>query len=151
MRLATAADSPGMLAVRTSVIENHLDLGQLAERGVTHESIAAMLADDDMRTWVIEDAGEVVAFTMADARTGTVYALFVKPGAEKRGHGRALLEACEHFLFRAGWETIWLQTGRDAHNRAHGFYRAAGWQLVGPADHDDVRYEKHRPEGSDTG
>ena len=86
---------------------------------------------------------------MADARTGTVYALFVRPGADRRGHGRALLEACESFLFSAGWETIWLQTGREPNIRAHGFYRAAGWHLVGPADHDDVRYEKHRPEPAD--
>jgi GNAT superfamily N-acetyltransferase len=105
-----------------------------------------MLTDDDMRTWVVEEHGEVVGFTMADARTGTVYALFVKPGAHGRGRGRALLEAAEDFLFTAGWETIWLQTGREPGNRAHGFYRAAGWHLVGPADHDDVRYEKHRPD-----
>ncbi len=146
MRPATAADIPALFAVRTSVVENHLDLEQLAERGVTPDTIAAMLADDDMRTWVVEEQGEVAAFTMADARTGTVFALFVRPDAEGRGHGHALLEAAEAFLFSAGWETIWLQTGRDPHIRAHGFYRAAGWQLVGPADHDDVRYEKYRPD-----
>src|SRR5687768_6888103 len=145
MRLATPADIPALLAVRTSVIENHCNLEQLAERGVTRESLAGMLADDDMRTWAIEEGGEIVAFTMVDARTGTVYALFVTPDAEGRGHGRALLEAGEAFLYSAGWETIWLQTGREPHNRAHGFYRAAGWELVGPADHGDVRYEKHRP------
>ena len=149
MRRATAADIPALFAVRTSVTENHLDLEQLADRGVTTESIAAMLADDDFRTWVIEELDEVAGFAMADARTGTVYALFVKPGADGRGHGRALLEACEEFLFHAGWETIWLQTGNDPGIRAHGFYRAAGWHLVGPADHDDVRYEKQRPETAD--
>ena len=149
IRPATAADIPALFAVRTSVRENHLDLEQLADRGVTAESMAAMLADDDMRTWVIEEQGGVAGFTMADARTGTVYALFVKPDSDRRGYGRTLLRACEDFLFYAGWETIWLQTGREPHNRAHGFYRAAGWYLVGPADHDDVRYEKHRPESAD--
>ena len=149
MRLATPADIPALLAVRTSVIENHCNLEQLAERGVTPESLAGMLGDDDMRTWAIEEGGEIVAFTMVDARTGTVYALFVTPDAEGRGHGRALLEAGEGFLYSAGWETIWLQTGREPHNRAHGFYRAAGWHLVGPSDHDDVRYEKHRQEAAD--
>jgi len=149
LRPATAADIPVLFAVRTSVNENHLDLEQLAERGVTTESIAAMLADDDMRTWVVEDRAEIVGFAMADARTGTVYALFVKAGADGRGHGRTLLQACEDFLFNAGWETIWLQTGKDPHIRAHGFYRAAGWHLVGPSDHDDVRYEKHRQEAGD--
>ena len=85
-----------------------------------------------------------VAFSMADARTGTVYALFVDPGAEGRGHGRALLRVTAEWLFDAGWETISLQTGKEPENRAHRFYRAAGWTLAGPAEHDDVRYEKRR-------
>src|SRR5688500_4319408 len=79
VRPATVADIPALFVVRTSVNENHLDLEELADRGVTPDSIAAMLADDDMRTWVIEERGEVAGFTMADARTGTVYALFVRP------------------------------------------------------------------------
>jgi GNAT superfamily N-acetyltransferase len=130
--------------VRTSVRENHLDLGRLAERGVTPKTIAGMLTDGDARAWVTEEDGDVVAFCIADARTGTVFALFVRPDAERRGNGRALLAAAERWLFDAGWETIWLQTGRDPHIRAHRLYRAAGWQLVGEADHDDVRYEKRR-------
>ena len=144
MRAATAADIPALFAVRTSVRENHLDLAQLAERGVTPASVAGMLADEAMRTCVVEDRGEVVAFSTADARTGTVFALFVRPEAEGRGFGRALLEAAEEWLFAAGWATIWLQTGEEPYLRAHRIYRAAGWHLVGPADHEDVRYEKSR-------
>ena len=146
MRLATAADIPALFAVRTSVHENHLDLAQLAQRGVTPASVATMLEDGDSRIWVAEERGNVVGFAMADARTGTVFALFVHPDAAGRGHGRVLLEAAEKWLFAAGWETIWLQTGSDPEFGAHGFYRAAGWHLVGPADHDDVRYEKHKPD-----
>ena len=144
-RVATARDIPALFAVRTSVRENHLDLAQLADRGVTPRTIADMIASGDARAWVIEEHGAVVAFAMADARTGTVFALFVRPEAEGRGNGRALLAVAEEWLFDAGWETIWLQTGRDPHIRAHRLYRAAGWQLVGEADHDDVRYEKQRP------
>lgn len=144
VRVAIVADVSALFDVRTSVRENHLDLAQLAERGVTRETIAAMAASDDARAWVAEEQGRVVAFSMADARTGTVFALFVRPEAEGRGHGRALLAASERWLFDAGWETIWLQTGREAENRAHRVYRAAGWTLVGGADHEDVRYEKTR-------
>ena len=144
VRAATAADIPALFDVRTSVRENHLDLARLAERGVTPTSIAAMLAGGDCRAWVAEERGAVVAFSMADARQGTVFALFVRPEAEGRGHGRALLRAAEDWLFAAGWETIWLQTGKEPHIRAHRVYRAAGWELVGPADHEDVRYEKRR-------
>ena len=144
IRPAITADIPALFAVRTSVRENHLDLAQLAVRGVTAASIEASIADHEERTWVSEEDGTVVAFCMADARAGTVYALFVDPGAEGGGHGKALLRTAEEWLFDAGWETIWLQTGKEPANRAHRFYRAAGWRLVGPADHDDVRYEKHR-------
>lgn len=65
----------------------------------------------------------VAGFSMADARTGTLFGLFVRPACEGRGHGRALLEAAERWLFDAG---------------------AAGWTLAGEADLDDVRYEKTR-------
>lgn len=145
-RVATARDIPALFSVRTSVRENHLDLAQLAERGVTPRTIAGMLAGGDARAWVVESGGEVVGFSMADARTGTVFALFVRPDAERRGNGRALLAEAEAWLFAAGWEVIWLQTGRDPRIRAHGFYRAAGWRLTGDADHEDVRYEKQRAE-----
>ena len=144
IRAATEADIPALFAVRTSVRENHLDLAQLAQRGVTQDSVAAMLDGPDARTWLVEDSGEVVAFSMADARAGSIFALFVRPEAEGRGHGRALLQIAEDWLFAAGWETIWLQTSEDSGTRAHRVYLAAGWTLIGPADHGDVRYQKSR-------
>lgn len=144
LRVATVADVPALFSVRTSVRENHLDLAQLAERSVTPGSIADMLADGAARSWVVEEGHEVVAYSMADARSGTVFDLFVRPESEGRGYGRALLWAAEEWLFAAGWATIWLHTGQEPYLRAHRLYRAAGWELVGPADHEDVRYEKHR-------
>ena len=92
----------------------------------------------------MEEGNDVVAFSMADARAGTVFAVFVRSEAEGRGYGRALLRAAEEWLFAAGSETIWLNTGHEAHFRAHRLYKAAGWHLIGPADHEDVRYEKRR-------
>jgi GNAT superfamily N-acetyltransferase len=144
IRVATAADVPAMFAVRTSVRENRLDLAGLAARGVTPASVTATLDDALARTWVAERDGAIEAFCMADARAGTVFALFVRPEAEGRGTGRALLATAEAWLFDAGWDTIWLQTGEEPHLRAHGLYRAAGWVQAGPADHGDVRYEKRR-------
>ena len=141
---ATAADIPALFSIRTTVRENHLDLTGLAERGVTPASVATMLDERQARTWVVEEGSEVVAFSMADARAGTVFAVFVRPEAEGHGYGRALLRAAEEWLFAAGWESIWLNTGHEAHFRAHRFYNAAGWHLIGPADHEDVRYEKRR-------
>jgi GNAT superfamily N-acetyltransferase len=145
LRLALHTDIPALFDVRTRVRENHLDMEQLAERGVTHDSIAGMLAGDETRTWVIDDDGEVRGFSMADARDGSVFALFVAPGFERLGYGRSLLQAAEQWLFSRGWVTIWLNTGQEPWNRSHSVYRAAGWTVVGEADHGDVRYEKTRP------
>ncbi|HVF40373.1 MAG TPA: GNAT family N-acetyltransferase [Gemmatimonadaceae bacterium] len=142
VRIATGQDIPALFLIRTSVRENHLDLVQLADRGVTPASIAEMLSDDEARVWVVEDEHEVLAFSMADAKQGTVFALFVDPKAEGRGYGRALLEAAEEWLFASGWETIWLNTSQAPQFRAHQLYRAAGWKLAGVADHEDIRYEK---------
>lgn len=44
VREARKADIGEIFAIRTSVAENHLSLKQLAEMGITPESIAAMLA-----------------------------------------------------------------------------------------------------------
>lgn len=150
LREAHVADIADLFAVRTSVRENHLTVAQLAERGVTPATVAADLALPETRTWVAEVARAVVAFTTADARHGTVFALFVRPEAERRGIGRALLAQAEAWLFAAGWEEIWLTTDEAAHSRAHRLYRAAGWSLVGPAEHGDVRYVK-RPITRDDG
>ncbi len=141
MRRATAEDVPALFSIRTSVVENHLDIAQLAARGVTSDSVKAMLDRDTERVWVAEDKNVVVAFSMADATTGTVFALFVHPLVQGRGYGRALLRVAEDWLFSTGWETAWLNTDQSP-TRAHEFYRAAGWVMVGPADHGDVRYEK---------
>ena len=150
LRVAAPGDIPALFSIRTAVRENHLDLARLAERGVTPASVATMLDEREARTWVVEEGDEVVAFSMANAHTGSVFAVFVRAEAEGRGYGRAILTAAEEWLFAAGWDTIWLETGQEPHFRAHRLYQAAGWKLIGPVDHDDVRYEKRRPVGSHT-
>ena len=147
VRRATTADVPALFAIRTSVRENHLSIEQLAERGVTPATVAASVTDDAWRTWVVEDGGTIHGFSMADARTGCVFALFVSPAAEGRGVGRALLAEAERWLFSDGRDVIWLETAEAPGNRAHRIYRRAGWVAVGPADHGDVRYEKRRGTG----
>ena len=144
LRIAKTEDIPAIFSIRTSVSENHLDLDQLAERGVTPESMAETLAREDSRTWVVDGHEGIRGFSTADRESGSIFAVFVSPDAEGRGYGRALLDAAEAWLFAGGWNTISLQTAEEPDNRAHGFYRAAGWELAGPADHGDVRYEKAR-------
>jgi GNAT superfamily N-acetyltransferase len=79
------------------------------------------------RVWFAEDeAGRGLGFSMADRAQGTVFALFVRPDAERRGAGRTLLAEAEAWLFAQGWTEIWLLTGVDPALRAHHVYRKAG-------------------------
>jgi GNAT superfamily N-acetyltransferase len=79
--------------------------------------------------WVWEENGEILGFSAADTRDGTIWALFVDPRHEGRGIGRGLLAAACDVLRRAGHRTGLLTT--DPGTRAERFYRAAGWTALG--------------------
>lgn len=79
--------------------------------------------------WVWDEDGQILGFSAGDPRDGTIWALFVDPGSERRGIGRALFEAACDTLRRAGHRTAMLTT--DSGTRAERFYRAAGWKIVG--------------------
>jgi GNAT superfamily N-acetyltransferase len=53
----------------------------------------------------------------------------VAPGHERRGIGRALFEKALEVLRQDGHRTAWLTT--EPGSRAEGFYRAAGWKVIG--------------------
>jgi GNAT superfamily N-acetyltransferase len=133
LRLAIAGDIPGIQRVRHSVRENRL--------------VSAVVSDEDVRDaiertgrgWVLESDGQVVAFAIGNASTGNLWALFVHPDHERRGHGRRLHDTAVDWLWSRGLRTLWLTT--EPGTRAQQFYERAGWQLTGPADHGDLRYE----------
>lgn len=142
IREARAGDMAAITRVRTSVIENHLSLTQMAERGITPEGIAADIEAGHLGAWVAEDGGEIVAFAMADRRDGGLFALFTAPGHEARGHGARLLETALTWLKAQGHDEAWLSTGRGT--RAARFYARRGWIPCGDNLHDgeDVIYRK---------
>lgn len=129
IRKGEAADMRAITRVRTSVTENHLSVAQMAAIGITPEGITADMEAGHLGCWVSEADGEIVGFSMADRRDGNVFALFVLPGHEGKGHGSALLEACEAWLKAKGLAEARLDTG--AGTKAHAFYLRRGWRLTG--------------------
>ncbi|MBC8036960.1 MAG: GNAT family N-acetyltransferase [Rhizobiales bacterium] len=117
---------PGITHVRTSVRENHLSLEQMAERGITQDGIVAGMEAGHLGCWIAEDQGQIVAFSMADRRTGNIFALFVLPGFERRGFASALISRCENDLRIHGFSDAHLDTAPET--IAHRFYLRRGWQ-----------------------
>jgi GNAT superfamily N-acetyltransferase len=142
IREARAGDVAGMFAVRTSVVDNAMGMERLAELGISPESVAASLARDH-KGWVAEGAaGEVVGFAMGDRADGSVFALFVRPGWERRGIGGRLLGTVVAWLRREGHNVVRLTTG--ARTPAEGFYRRRGWVEAGRDPDGQVRLELRR-------
>jgi GNAT superfamily N-acetyltransferase len=128
-RRAVSADIPAMARIRLAVTENTLADPARITVGMYEDYL-----DRLGRGWVAESAGEIVAFCYADKTDASIWALFVQPGHEGRGLGKALLARAVAWLFEAGHERVHLTTG--ANTRADRFYSAQGWerQLVGAAD-----------------
>jgi GNAT superfamily N-acetyltransferase len=129
IRPGRASDMPDIVRVRTSVTENHLSVEQMAAMGITPDSVLADIACGNLGCWVGEDAGRVVAFAMADQRDGSIFALFVLPEHEGKGHGTRLLAACEDWLRSRGHAVATLSTGQGTN--AYDFYQCRGWQATG--------------------
>ena len=120
IRKAVPADQPRIHAIRMSVRENILrDPSKVTPEEVAWYREQAIFL-------VAESAGEIAAFTCANHQTGLIWALFVDPAQEGRGHGRALLDAALAGLKAAGHAQAWLETGVGT--RAERFYRRHGWQ-----------------------
>jgi GNAT superfamily N-acetyltransferase len=136
-----ASDIFAIQRVRASVSEN-----RLVSTSITDEDVRAAI-EDTGRGWVVEAGGDVVAFAIGNARTGNIWALFVRPECERRGYGRRLHDTMVEWLWSQGLERLWLTT--DAGTRAQRFYEAAGWQLMGTTEAGELRFELSRPSVGD--
>jgi GNAT superfamily N-acetyltransferase len=135
VRTATAADVPAIFSVRTAVTENLLTRPQLAQLGITEESVTNMLGTTH-GGWCVDGNEELAGFAMADHRDGTVFALFVRPGYERRGIGSGLLAEAVAWLSAQGYDRVTLTT--DAGTRAFQFYEAMGWRHTGRNEHGEI-------------
>jgi GNAT superfamily N-acetyltransferase len=142
LREATPADLEGIMQVRVSVVENALTREQLELRGITNASIAASFLTDS-KGWIAEQGEQIVAFSIADRKTHSIFALFVLPGFEGRGLGSRLLDLALCWLWENGAERVWLTT--DPQARAARFYERRGWVCTFTDLGRDSRYECLRP------
>jgi GNAT superfamily N-acetyltransferase len=131
----------GIYRVRLAVRENVMPEAIVVRDGWTPERVADCFRPG-RRGWVVEEAGEVVAFSIADSEAHSIWALFVLPGFGGRGLGRALLDAAVAWLWSEGVERIWLDT--DPQSRAAGFYARLGWRSTGRTAKGETRYELTR-------
>lgn len=120
VRPASPFDIEAMHRVRLSVQENRLS----ENAGVTEESYLSFIQADN--AWVAEVGGQVIGFAALDAMAGKVWALFVSPGAEKLGIGRALHDRMIVCARERRLRQLTLFTSPGT--RAEGFYTAAGWR-----------------------
>ena len=130
IRVAQLEDIETLFEIRTSVVENHQSREEIAELGITPDSVAVML-QTDCRAWIAEIDGQPIAFSIANATEKTIFGIFVLPPFEGRGVGRALMQKAEEWLWSEEIEEIWLVTGNDPNLRAYGFYLHLGWIRVG--------------------
>jgi GNAT superfamily N-acetyltransferase len=140
LRQALAADIPALWRVRYAVTENTLAPGRLSDEDVRRE------LEDTGRGWLIEDDGQVVAFAIANARSGNVWALFVHPAHQGRGHGSRLHAAMLAWLRAVAAPCPWLDTG--AATRARAFYAREGWVAEAILSSGEIRYR--RPDWPDS-
>lgn len=136
LRQAVVADTAGIWEVRYAVQENTLRRGVLDDEDVRRE------IEDTGRGWVVEEQGRIVAFAIGHAGSGNIWALFVHPDAQGRGHGSRLHDTMIDWLWSRGLQTLWLTTGPQT--RARAFYERRGWVPAGPPDHGDMRMELRR-------
>lgn len=139
IRLATIADYADMHRIRMSVRENAL----MNPAAVTFEQYRQML-EERGRSWICEIDGRPVGFAIGDLKDRNIWALFVEPGHEGRGIGRALHDAMVAWMFGMGATRLWLST--DPNTRAERFYQRAGWTHAGLTDHGEARYELSAPD-----
>lgn len=137
LRQALAADVPAMHRVRMSVREN-----RLVSTVITEEDTRRAI-EHTGRGWVALSGGEIVGFAIGNATNGNIWALFIDPEHERRGHGRQLHDEMVAWLQSQGVKQLWLTT--DPGTRAEGFYEKAGWTRAGVTEKGEIRFERTEP------
>jgi GNAT superfamily N-acetyltransferase len=123
-----------MHRIRRAVQENRLSYPERISEGAYLPYI------EEGGAWVAETASDLAGFAILDRRAESVWALFVAPGAEGAGIGRALHCRMLDWAREQGLRTLWLTTAKGT--RAERFYSSAGWMEAGTDADGEVRFER---------
>lgn len=126
LRSASVSDVEKLFDIRCSISENHQSGEEFAILGVTVGSVKEMIESGDCVTTIAEKEEQPVGFTKAQLSQGYIFACFARPEFEGQGIGRALMDAAEEGLRRAGLKQAWLSTGPEQDLCAFGLYRYLG-------------------------
>ncbi|MBL0270555.1 MAG: GNAT family N-acetyltransferase [Chitinophagaceae bacterium] len=137
IRQAFVNDIPQIQFVRNAVKEN-----TLSDPGLVPDADVEDYILRRGRGWVWEEAGRIIGFSIVSVSDQNVWALFVEPGQDKKGIGRALHDTMMDWYFSQTDQPIWLSTSPGT--RAEGFYRKAGWQETGLYGKGEIRFEMSR-------
>ena len=137
-RRALPADVPALMEIRSEVREN-----VLADPSKVTPELVTEYLESRGRGWVCEEGGRALGFAVADRSTATIWALFLRPEAEGRRIGTALLGLAVEWLFALGNPSVSLRT--EAGTRADRFYAARGWERGEIDDQGEVGFVLRRP------
>jgi GNAT superfamily N-acetyltransferase len=139
-RQAVPADVPALIEIRLSVDEN-----TLSEPNKVTPAMCTDYLTQAGRGWVCEIDGQVAGFSIAAISDASIWALFIRPGFERRGIGTRLLDLAVRWLFENGAEYVNLTTGPDT--RAARFYESRGWLKTGSATEGEIAFRLTDPSG----
>ena len=103
--------------------------GAAASREAEYERLRTAAEDGYSRIIVAELGGEPVGWCQRLAGRPYILFLFVAPGAQNRGTGRALLRRTESMMELEGADRVQLDTLAD-NVRAVNFYQHQGYQIL---------------------
>jgi GNAT superfamily N-acetyltransferase len=135
IRPATPTDIARIFEIRNNVGEN-----RLSDPSAVTEADAVRFIEQGA-LWVWQEAdGLVTGFSGSDKRDGSIWALFVAPGHDGKGIGRALLKTACDALREAGHCAATLST--EPGTRAERHYRADGWTVTGTNQKGEFVFQK---------
>ncbi len=132
-RIATKVDIKGMQIVRNLVKENKLSNPAL----ITDETVNDFITNRG-NGWVCIEDNQVLGFAIVDIVENNIWALFIHPDYESKGIGKQLHQLMLDWYFTQTIVTVWL--GTEPNTRAEGFYKKAGWQVIGKHG-DETKFE----------